>query len=149
MRKRRRAGCKGFALVTLFTISFLSLGLGLFLCLVKSPAAQSDHYLSLATHYVQQADAEILQSDSIRYLLHQSRLVLYQALQADPYNGKIWKALSLTLAKANKKSDALRSHEIAVLLGQPPLSEQEIKYGLFPERAFILSDNQDYNIRMR
>ena len=149
MQKRSRAEHGGFILVALFIISSFSLCLGLSLCLVKSPAATSNYYITASDRYIQQAQNPELPPESITYLLDQSRMALSMALQADPYNALAWSALSLTLVKKNDVHHAMRARDVAGDLGLSDLPTIHALRSLLPARNLALFDLQNDTVITR
>lgn len=105
----------------LFMVSLFSLCLGLTLCLTKSPSAQSSYYLALSHQYEAQLDVAVLQPESEKYLLEQSREMIEHSIHATPYNASSWSNLSVTLAQLNKMDKAVQARDIAQDLGASSL----------------------------
>lgn len=149
MLKRDRAEHAGVILVALFIISSFSLCLGLSLCLVKSPKAQSKYYVATSNSYIQQIQNADLQPESIDYLLDQSRVALSKAIQIDSYNASAWLALSLTLAQKNDVHHAMHARDIAGDLGLSDLPTVSALRSLLPARNLALSQMQNDDIITR
>ena len=124
MRSPRKAYKTFIIKSSLLMMCFMSLSLGLGLCLIKSPDSRATTYLEMVSQYQNQMDASA-NLDTKIFLAEEKQILIHQAIMIDPDHAKSWQDLSMTLAQLNDLDSALKSRDIAFQLS--PTIEMSIE----------------------
>lgn len=130
---------KGVTLLAFFMVSFLSLGLGLSLFLVKSPESKAAIYKSMAADYVAQSQLNDLERQTSNDLIDQAQSMLVAGITLSPYDAGAWTQLSEVYAGANNINKAMRARTVAATLGAENLPTINALKSMLPERNLALS----------